>query len=167
MSQGLPSLTSREASGPGGPCPAKPRLEEEGGGRRAEWRGWGQRESAVTPHLSCATGPPAVHSEPPAAAGCGGGAGAAEAGGRLCTQVSGPAHLAAHRGGGQRGRGLDPAALLCSGRAGRGQEPRQSPLAVHPPMAGDTWRTELRRVCRGSSAQAQTRALLSWQRRPA
>ena len=94
----------------------------------------------------------------------GGGSGR-EAGGRLCTQVSGPCTPGCPPGRGQRGRGWDPVALLCSGRAGRGQEPR-SPLGG----ASLRWLGTLGGRSCGESVgavllQAQTLpALLSWLR---
>lgn len=124
--RGLPSLTSREARGqePRGPCPAKPRLEEEEEGGGAEWEGQGAAGVCRDLHLSRrhrATG--LIHSEPPAAAGCGGRREPAGAGGRLYT--SGPCTLAAHRGGGRGARlGSRCPSLLRKGRQGAGtQEP--------------------------------------------
>ena len=64
----------------------------------------------------------------------GGGSGR-EAGGRLCTQVSGPCTPGCPPGQGQRGRGWDPVALLCSGRAGRGQG-AQNPPGQYIPSDG-------------------------------
>lgn len=82
-----------------------------------------------------ATGPPAVHSEPPAAAGRGeaGAAGRPEAG---CAPRSvGPAHLAAHRGGGREGEAGIPLPFSAQeGQAG-GRNPG-APWAVHP---SDGW----------------------------
>ena len=96
----------------------------------------------------------------------GGGSGR-EAGGRLCTQVSGPCTPGCPPGQGQRGRGWDPVALLCSGRAGRGQgaqnprkpQPGPSLLHSHPHPKPQFWPcccSQLSRDGAGLAPGAQT-----------
>ena len=147
----ISDLPGGEGGNPRGALPCQAQAGGGGGGRRAEWEGRGQQESAVTYICPGATRPPAVHSEPPAAAGRGeaGAAGRPEAG---CAPRSvGPAHMAVHRGRGREGEAGIPLPFSAQeGQAG-GREPGTPLGGTSPPMAGDTWRTELWRVCWGCS----------------
>lgn len=82
-------------------------------------------------HLSRRHRPPAVHSEPPAAAGRGeaGAAGRPEAG--CAPRLVGPPHLAAHWGGGGEEEAGIPSPFSAQEEQAGGREPR-APGAVHP-----------------------------------